>query len=101
MTAWRSKIPGWFSEGQLVMLTKNPCKYATGLDGQVIDEEGKEEGSKKTNDKSINDDVCEWADDGNDEEEERISLGLLGRLWSERTLNSNAFITTIKNVWVT
>lgn len=34
------------------------------------------------------------------EEDERIALGLVGRLWSERFLNPNAFITKIKNVWV-
>lgn len=47
------------------------------------------------------DDNLEWVDDDNEEEEDRISLGLVGKLWSDRTLNPMAFITTIKNVWVT
>lgn len=46
-------------------------------------------------------DVTEWVDDGNDEEDDRISLGLVGKLWSERTLNPSVFMSTIKNVWVT
>lgn len=57
-------------------------------DGGEKDIEGKE-------------DVCEWLEDGNKEEEERISLGLIGKLWSERILNPNAFMSTIKNIWVT
>lgn len=46
-------------------------------------------------------DVCEWIDEGDKDEEERISLGLVERLWSEKILNPNAFMATIKNVWVT
>lgn len=46
-------------------------------------------------------DVCDWVEDGNDEENDRISLGMVGKLWSERVLNPTAFMTTIKNVWVT
>lgn len=46
-------------------------------------------------------DVCVWTKEGNDDEEERISLGLIGKLWTDRTLNSNAFISIIKNVQVT
>lgn len=47
------------------------------------------------------DDSCVWVDEGNAEEEERLSLGLIGKLWFDRVLNSNAFMGTIKNVWVT
>lgn len=51
-------------------------------------------------DKTDYDEVCEWLDDGNEEEEGRTSLGLIGKLWSERFLNTTAFMTTIMNVWV-
>ena len=51
--------------------------------------------------RDVNEELCEWVDEGNEEEDHRISLGLIGKLWSERTLNPNAFMTTIKNVWVT
>lgn len=45
--------------------------------------------------------ASEWVDEGNEDEEDQISLGLIGKLWSERSLNPTAFMTTIKNVWVT
>lgn len=56
--------------------------------------------SNAGDDKTADDEVCEWLDGGNEEEEERISLGLIGKLWSERFLNPTTFIATIKNVWV-
>lgn len=46
-------------------------------------------------------DVLEWLHDDDEEEDNRISLGLIGKLWSERILNPTAFMATIKNVWVT
>ncbi|CAO2815941.1 unnamed protein product [Amaranthus hypochondriacus] len=45
--------------------------------------------------------TCDWVDDGDEEEEDQICLGLIGRLWSERILNLTVFTSTIKNVWVT
>lgn len=57
------------------------------------DKKGDEVGMTNT------DEICEWVDDGDEEEEDRISLGSIGRLWSERILT--AFTSTIKNVWVT
>lgn len=48
-----------------------------------------------------NDEVGVWVDDGDESEEERLSLRLVGKLWSNRILNPIAFVSTIKNVWVT
>lgn len=46
------------------------------------------------------DDVCEWVEHGNDEEDDRISLGLVGKLWSERILNPTALVKMIgKNLF--
>lgn len=54
------------------------------------------------NEENIDDDeACEWLDDGNEEEEDRLSLSLIGKLWTKRSLNPTAFMSTIKNVWVT
>lgn len=43
----------------------------------------------------------EWVEDGEEVEEDndRITLGLVGSLWSSRVPNPNAFISTMKNVW--
>lgn len=48
-----------------------------------------------------NEEIGEWVDDGDEGEEERISLSLIGKIWSNRVLNPTTFMTTIKNVWVT
>lgn len=45
--------------------------------------------------------VGEW-DEGGEEEEadnDRVSLGLIGRLWTNRNPNPTAFISTMKTVW--
>lgn len=41
----------------------------------------------------------EWIDEGSEEEEARVELGLVRQIWTERHVNQNAFITTMKNVW--
>ena len=47
------------------------------------------------------DDEAEWIDGGADDEEDndRIALGLIGSLWTPRSPNPNAFISTMKSVW--
>lgn len=41
----------------------------------------------------------DWDDTGEEEEDARVELGLIGKIWTNRHINSNAFITTMKNVW--
>ena len=43
----------------------------------------------------------EWCEEEEKEEEDRLELALIGRIWTERNININAFITTMKNVWQT
>lgn len=88
--------------------SKNPTKGVLAQNcieevlGTVNAEERSEESPKdediKMKDK---DDICVWEDEGDTEEEERLTFGLIGRLWSDRILNPDAFMTTIKNVRVT
>lgn len=40
-----------------------------------------------------------WADEGEEDEEARVELGLVGRIWTKRRINANAFMETIKAVW--
>ena len=49
-------------------------------------------------DGDTNEEVSEWVDEGNEDKEDRISLGMVGKLWSEHSLNPNVFMITIKNV---
>lgn len=41
----------------------------------------------------------DWIDDGEDEEEARVALGLVGKIWTDRHFNANAFMSTMKSVW--
>uniref|UniRef100_A0A803L8S1 Endonuclease/exonuclease/phosphatase domain-containing protein n=1 Tax=Chenopodium quinoa TaxID=63459 RepID=A0A803L8S1_CHEQI len=49
--------------------------------------------------KEITEEVIEWEDNGEDDEEARIELALVGRIWTNRSVNVNAFISTMKEVW--
>lgn len=63
-------------------------------------------GSRKDNDdanslayESDGEDGVVWEDDVGEEEEKKLALGLIGRIWTKRTVNPNAFMSTIKNIW--
>uniref|UniRef100_A0A803MR69 Reverse transcriptase zinc-binding domain-containing protein n=1 Tax=Chenopodium quinoa TaxID=63459 RepID=A0A803MR69_CHEQI len=43
-------------------------------------------------------DVVE-VEDAEEDEDARVELGLVGKLWTNRNVNVNAFISTMKNVW--
>lgn len=45
--------------------------------------------------------VGEWVNDGDETKENCLALGLIRKIWSYRTPNPTAFMTTIKAVWVT
>lgn len=40
-----------------------------------------------------------WQEDEVEDEEARLELGLVGKIWTKRRINSNAFMETMKNVW--
>lgn len=41
----------------------------------------------------------EWEVDGEGEDEAKAALGMVGRLWTERNVNANALIATMKRIW--
>lgn len=41
----------------------------------------------------------DWDDTGEEEEDARVELRLIGKIWTNRHINANAFITTMTNVW--
>lgn len=43
--------------------------------------------------------TIEWNDDGAEEEDGRINLGLVGKIWTKRNINTNTFMFTMKNIW--
>lgn len=38
-------------------------------------------------------------EDGEEDEEARVELRVVGNIWTNRNVNTNAFMATIKNVW--
>lgn len=46
-----------------------------------------------------NDDAIEWKEDDGEDEEARIELGLVGKIWTKRSINATAFMNTIKKAW--
>lgn len=65
-------------------------------------EEGKLQNQGENNIPNPNnqeEDVIVWNDEAADEEEARIELGLVGKIWTTRNINQSAFINTMKNVW--
>lgn len=40
-----------------------------------------------------------WDEGGSLDEDRRITLGLVGKVWTERFVNPNAFISTMKGIW--
>lgn len=34
-----------------------------------------------------------------EEEENKLALGLIGRIWTKRNVNPNAFMNIIKSIW--
>uniref|UniRef100_A0A7C8ZPI5 DUF4283 domain-containing protein n=1 Tax=Opuntia streptacantha TaxID=393608 RepID=A0A7C8ZPI5_OPUST len=43
--------------------------------------------------------VVKWEEEIEDEEKSELSLCLIGKLWTKRRFNSNAFMNTITKVW--
>lgn len=43
--------------------------------------------------------AIEWVEGGIEEEDDRVELGLVGKIWTGRHINVNAFMATIKNIW--
>ena len=46
-----------------------------------------------------NEDAIDWKEEDGDDEDARLELGLVGKIWIKRIINANAFMTTIKNIW--
>ncbi|KAL2926793.1 Large terminase protein-like protein UL15b [Bienertia sinuspersici] len=50
------------------------------------------------NDEEAKEEVV-WEDEGSKEDEARMELAMVGKIWTERHINTNAFIGTMKRVW--
>lgn len=57
------------------------------------------EGDNETEGKERDKDIVDWEEEGVEEEEAGVELGLVGKIWTNRNINMNAFMTTMKNVW--
>jgi len=43
--------------------------------------------------------TVKWEDDSDSEENSELSLCLVGKLWTTKRFNSNAFMSTITKIW--
>lgn len=41
----------------------------------------------------------EWEVEGEEDEEARTALGVMGKIWTERNINANALIATMRKIW--
>uniref|UniRef100_A0A803MPB9 CCHC-type domain-containing protein n=1 Tax=Chenopodium quinoa TaxID=63459 RepID=A0A803MPB9_CHEQI len=65
----------------------------------IKEKAGGESSASKNKDCEDGDDAIVWEDIGEEDEDARVELPLIGRIWTERKVNVNAFIATIKGVW--
>ncbi|KAL2928557.1 hypothetical protein RDABS01_006570 [Bienertia sinuspersici] len=70
-----------------------------GTDAIVTKDMDSRNGDKEETSEEKEDDSIEWRDDGEEEEEDRVALSLMGELWTKRSINNKAFMSTIKGVW--
>lgn len=65
------------------------------------DESPNAENSKKSNDliNHKSSDAIIWQDEGDDDDDARVELGVVGQIWTKRHINAPAFMATMKNVW--
>lgn len=42
--------------------------------------------------------VC-WVEEGEEDDDARVELGLVGKIWTKRRINATAFMDTMKSVW--
>lgn len=43
--------------------------------------------------------AVEWEDEGEEDDEARVELGVEGKIWTQRNINVKAFMATMKAVW--
>ena len=108
----RARVPRWgcVSRG---FLTLNSGKSQAAImvfesesqeiQGGIVREENhtkeRDDNLKVDNDTGEKCDPVEWLEEDLEEEDARVELGLVGRIWTKRHVNQTAFITTMKNIW--
>ena len=48
---------------------------------------------------TVDEEAIEWEDEGEGDEEARVELGVVGKVWTQRHINAKAFMATMKSVW--
>ena len=89
---------------QIIMKTQNDLvrNDERSLNPQKSETRVSEQKNKNTmTEESVGEDeeAVVWVDEGEDEEEARLALGVVGKIWTDRHINVNAFMSTMKNVW--
>lgn len=74
-------------------------KIHTNLDMGTRAPEEELRNKQKSASKEAVEEAVVWVDDGEDEEEAHVALELVGKIWTERHINANAFMAIMKTVW--
>lgn len=86
------------SNNSAIITQHSKCSSAISV-RDISEEEGKRmEDTSQKKDGAI-DEPIEWIEEESGDEDARVELGLIGRIWTDRHINNNAFVSTMKNVW--
>uniref|UniRef100_A0A803MKN4 CCHC-type domain-containing protein n=1 Tax=Chenopodium quinoa TaxID=63459 RepID=A0A803MKN4_CHEQI len=80
---------------------KNKVLSNPGVEGialSTLENKDRENSNNNIPKEGVND-AIEWDVDGEDDDDARVELALVGKIWTDRNINSNAFIATMKSVW--
>ena len=64
--------------------------------GEIMDNSSLKRAISLEDDKE---DAIDWVEGETEAEDDRVELGLVGKIWTGRHINVNAFMATIKNIW--
>lgn len=53
----------------------------------------------KNDDLGEKEDAVDWHEEEEETDSARVELGLVGKIWTKRNINANAFMATMKNIW--
>lgn len=91
-----SLIP-WIFEG---LACSSPGQILAGLEySRSMEKPQSETSPKHISDEEGTGTEVEWIVEGEEEEETKAALAVVGRLWTERNVSANALIGTMKRVW--
>lgn len=81
--------------------TNNPNHDEEGVDIEIEKKKNNDtyDGTSRGSAEGGGEEAVDWVVEGEEEEDARIELGLVGKVWTKRTINVKAFMNTMQQVW--